>query len=131
MREGAELHPRELPNWFQATPKVNEFLIINENWPRRTGAANTTSGGSSGVVAASVSGGASVITVRASTIFNNVGKGLQASGGGATIQVTHSTITGNDTGLLAVTGGQIISFGDNSLGGNTTDGVPTSTVPLQ
>ncbi|MFH0298070.1 right-handed parallel beta-helix repeat-containing protein [Bradyrhizobium sp. 31Argb] len=47
------------------------------------------------------------------------------------IRITKSTITGNGIGLYPKSGGQIVSFGDNSLAGNTTDGVPTSTILLK
>jgi hypothetical protein len=47
------------------------------------------------------------------------------------IRITKSTITGNGIGLSPKAGGQIVSFGDNSLAGNTTDGAPTSTISLK
>jgi hypothetical protein len=76
-----------------------------------------------------------ILMVRNATIANNVGNGLEANGTGSTgsavIRVTKSTITNNGTGLVVFNGGQIISFGDNSLAGNTTDGAPTSTIPLK
>jgi hypothetical protein len=45
--------------------------------------------------------------------------------------ITRSSITGNGTGLSAGGGGSIVSFGDNSIAGNTTDGAPTSTITLK
>jgi hypothetical protein len=49
----------------------------------------------------------------------------------AIIRMTRSTVGNNGTGLVTSGGGQIISYGDNMIGGNTTDGAPTSTVPLK
>jgi hypothetical protein len=49
----------------------------------------------------------------------------------ATIRITHSTITGNLTGVAASSGGIVASLGDNSLRGGTTNGTTTSTVALQ
>lgn len=49
----------------------------------------------------------------------------------ATAKVTNSTITGNDTGVLGELTGQVLSFGNNQLWGNTTDGTFNSTVAQQ
>jgi len=46
----------------------------------------------------------------------------------AIVRLSDSTITGNVLGLSTVGGGQIISYNNNRLRGNTTDGAPTSTV---
>ena len=46
------------------------------------------------------------------------------------IRVSHSTITDNSQGLSPF-GGQILSFGNNRLAGNITDGSFTGMVPLQ
>jgi hypothetical protein len=62
---------------------------------------------------------------------NNGTFGILSSGEGAVIRVRHSTITGNNIGVMGVGAGQLISFGDNSNAGNVTDGAPTVTVPLQ
>ncbi len=50
---------------------------------------------------------------------------IQVSSG--TIRISGNTITGNTTGLLS-TGGSIISFGNNAIDGNTTNGGPTGTI---
>jgi hypothetical protein len=77
-------------------------------------------------------GGPSTVTVWHSAISNNNANGLLASGNTAVIRVTRSMITGNDTGLSTQNSGSIVSFGDNSLAGNTTsDGAPTSTIAPQ
>ena len=62
---------------------------------------------------------------------SNPGNGVMASGGAAVIWITKSTISFNATGLATASGGTIVSFGDNSLASNTTDGAPTSTMELQ
>jgi hypothetical protein len=71
--------------------------------------------------------GATSVMVRDSTIVNNQ-FGLVSN---ALLRITRSTITGNGTGLLILGGGNIISFGDNSLAGNTTDGLPSNTIMLK
>ena len=47
------------------------------------------------------------------------------------VRITKSSITGNGTGLLTQQTAQIVSFGDNSIAGNTSDGSPTSTIALK
>jgi hypothetical protein len=45
------------------------------------------------------------------------------------IRITLTTVTRNQTGLAVVSGGKIISFKNNIVHGNGTDGAPTSTAP--
>lgn len=54
--------------------------------------------------------------------------GLKSEGAGAVIRVSNSLITDNSVGLMPQSGGAIISFGNNQLAGNGTDGNPTSTI---
>jgi hypothetical protein len=60
-----------------------------------------------------------------STISNNFAKGLTADGAGAIIRVGNSTITGNNAGVSILNSAQILSYGDNRLDGNNSDGVFT------
>lgn len=61
----------------------------------------------------------------------NSSTGVFASGSGAVIRLSGSTISGNLQGIQAISGGQVISFGNNRNRGNITDGAPTSTVATQ
>jgi hypothetical protein len=70
-------------------------------------------------------GPAIAVMVRNSTVVNNT-YGLYSSATGAHLRVTRSTITGNDTGLVADSGGTLASYGDNNIDANTTNGSPTS-----
>jgi hypothetical protein len=69
-------------------------------------------------------------TVRNSTVSNNA-VGIASDQTTAVVRVTQSTITGNGTGWQATNGGQVLSYGNNNVGGNTTDGAPTSTLALE
>jgi hypothetical protein len=62
------------------------------------------------------------------TISNNT-TGVLAGGGG-TIRLIASLVTQNGTGL-SLSGGTIVSHTSNVFFGNTVDGVPSSSVPLQ
>jgi len=62
---------------------------------------------------------------------NNGTHGVVVAGPGPSVNpnvvvwITKSTITGNAS---SIAGGQITSFGDNSIAGNTFEGVPTNTI---
>lgn len=73
--------------------------------------------------------GSADVTVSKSLIAGN-GTGLLAKAN-ATIRISGNTITYNTTGLSATGTGKIISFKDNAIDGNGTNGTPTSTVVLQ
>jgi hypothetical protein len=73
--------------------------------------------------------GSADITVSRSLIAGNA-TGLTANGN-ASIRITGNTVTYNTTGLSALKGGKIISFKDNAIDGNGTNGAPSSTVALQ
>jgi hypothetical protein len=103
-----------------------------------TGAINITftdgvcaSNGDDGIASTS-SGVATNIMVRNSTIANNGSNnngsnavnGLFATGTGALIWVTRSTITGNNTGWNTAIGGVVTSFADNNIIGNSNGNNP-------
>jgi hypothetical protein len=73
------------------------------------------------------SSGATNVVVRDCTVIND-GTGITSTGPTTFVRVTRSTITANGIGLKTTSSGSLISFGDNSLDGNTTDGAPTSTI---
>ena len=72
----------------------------------------------SGIAAISIGGTPVNVMVRNSTITNNRGDGLEASGSGANVRVTRSTVTGNASGWEIFSGGAVSSFGDNDIFGN-------------
>jgi hypothetical protein len=67
-------------------------------------------------------------TIEESSIIDNLGVGIYAESSGTHINVGASTIGGNGTG---VAGSSIISFGNNQMSANGTNGTFTSTTPLQ
>jgi hypothetical protein len=66
------------------------------------------------------------VTIDSSVVTDN-GVGIR-SAFGATVQLTNTTVTGNTTGLLPNNGGSIVSFVNNRIYGNATNGAPTSSV---
>jgi hypothetical protein len=69
-------------------------------------------------------------TIENSSIIANLSNGIHTTSAGANLNVTGSTISGNLTGINA-TAGSIVSFGNNTLNGNATNGAFTATVPLK
>ena len=58
--------------------------------------------------------------------MNNAGNGLVANGGHAIMVLNDDTIWGNGTGMSAINGGQLISFGNNRNFNNIgPEGAPT------
>lgn len=86
-----------------------------------------------GVVAVSTAANV-VINLQSCNISQNTSSGLRSVSGGATIRFSNSMIDNNALGLESVTvsgPGKLISFTNNSIGGNTTDGNPTGTIALK
>jgi hypothetical protein len=54
--------------------------------------------------------------------------GILCAGAAATVRLSNVTVVNNGVGLSSVTGGSIVSFGNNRIVGNGTDGAPTVTV---
>ena len=72
---------------------------------------------------------ASNVMIRSSSASNNsVGISADQS---AVIRVGQTTATANGTGWQATNGGQVVSFTNNVVSGNTADGTSTSTIALQ
>jgi hypothetical protein len=79
-----------------------------------------------GIVAVSAT---AVVNLDGCTMSRNVSSGLR-SATGATIRYGKCMIVNNATGLDSV-GGNLISFTNNSVAGNTIPGAATGTIPLQ
>jgi hypothetical protein len=81
-------------------------------------------------IGVAASGGARVF-VKDTTIRNNSGVGISVAPGGNQVALSNVTLVFNRTGLAAAPGGAIISFRNNVIYGNGTDGNPTSTAALK
>jgi hypothetical protein len=87
--------------------------------------------GNTGIGVASSFSIPATILLRNVAVSNSAQGGVLANGNGAVIWVTKSTITGNAAAFSISGGGQIVSFGDNSVIGNTIASAPTSTIALE
>jgi hypothetical protein len=79
-----------------------------------------------------ISSGSSILFVLDQTdVSANAAAGLFASGSGAGILARNTTVFDNGIGLDAASGAGLISYGNNSVAGNTTNGAFTATVSQQ
>ncbi len=84
----------------------------------------------SGFVAASTTNPVGLNLDNCVSTNNGVG-GVTAGGAGATIHISHSAVNRNAIGINALFGAGIVSFGDNRIANNTTNGAPTSVIPQE
>ncbi len=107
----------------------NTFGLRVEANARATMTDSTANGNSTfGVHAITTTAAASIILER--VIASNNTTGVQAEGSAnASVRLSSMLITSNSAGLSSVSGGQLISFVNNSVAGNGVNGSSTSTTP--
>jgi hypothetical protein len=69
-----------------------------------------------------------VINLESSIVSGNSADGILSDGANSTINITNVTVVNNGTGLSLLSGGHIVSFGNNKITDNTTNGSPTKTI---
>jgi hypothetical protein len=123
-------------------PGSSNFVQINSSTFFKSAApivsgVNTTMEISNSVITANGGGGVvandatSVLNIQNSNILDNTNFGVQ-SRNGAVVRLSQTNVTNNaGPGLESLVGGQIVSFRNNYIAGNSPDGAPTSTIPPQ
>ncbi len=91
---------------------------------------STIAGSASNGITVSSGGSSVVLNIDGCTISGN-GFGLVASGSNTGMLVGRSVISANNTGLSTSSGGVLLSYRDNRLNANTSDGAFTGSVGLQ
>ena len=92
---------------------------------RNSVAANSNPG--NGFIAFSASA-PTEMSIENSSASNSAFAGINSEGAAAKIYISNINVFNNTQGLLSVTGGQIISFGNNKIGGNAATNLPTSII---
>ena len=94
---------------------------------------DSVSGGNKqdGIIAVTPSGGAPIgmLVTNSRSVNNNIG--IRSIGPNVTVRVNSSDIAGNGTGLSFSTGGSLLSFGNNRVRANGSDGAFSGSVGLQ
>jgi hypothetical protein len=132
-------------NGIVVAPASNQIGSVTLNRVELVGNSNIGLGFAGGVVAGTMrdsvvgsNGGDGVtaqssqvfFTVEESSIVDNLVNGIHTNSAGSAIKVGASTIGGNGTGVLA-SSGSIVSFGNNQISDNGSDGTFTSTKALK
>jgi hypothetical protein len=84
-----------------------------------------------GLVATTSSGGAPIGVLLSNTASINNGFGIRSIGPNVTVRVNSSEIAGNGTGLAPLGGGALLTFGNNAVRANGSDGAFSGQVGLQ
>jgi hypothetical protein len=84
-----------------------------------------------GIVVRSSGAGTAQVFLDHVNVEHNAAAGIRADGRSAVIRLNRSVVTGNGTGLARASGGSILSFGNNAISGNATDGSPSGTLQLK
>ena len=90
--------------------------------------SNCTIGQNRNGVVVEPGGANATVFLNSVVVDRNGGAGIQVDGPGAIVRVNNSTVTNNFVGLQSLKGGRLISFGNNAVAGNATDGLPTETI---
>ena len=126
------------------TKVVVERTQIHDNsrygiWDRPSGGAvsrvtlrgdSVDDNSNSGVVASSGAGGTAIIDSFRTSIADNTSDGVLSYGNLAKNVISADEITGNGFGLAVAAGGSILSFSNNLVTDNTTNGTPTGHISL-
>ena len=75
------------------------------------------------------SGSGISLSIERSSLINNLGFAVQASGANSLVRIGYSTVIGNAGGVNADTGAIVQSFKNNQIIGNGSDGTPLPAVP--
>ena len=119
-----------------ASVTLNNVELVGNGTGMTFGAAGIVAGtmrksvvgaNSEGLIAAA---GQVFFTVEESSIVDNTAHGIHTFSAGAVVNVGNSTIGGNGTGVFAEHG-SIISFGNNQMSANASNGAFTGTTPLR
>ena len=87
--------------------------------------------GATGLNVIGGAGGANMVTLKNDVIASSATAGIQASGATAAVLVSNTLLDSNATGATAaVSGGRILTYGNNSIIGAPGSGF-TSSTPLQ
>ena len=91
----------------------------------------TASNAQDGIVASTPAGGAPIGVMVENTKSTNNAFGIRSFGPNATVRVSESTVTGNGTGLFFTGGGALLSFGNNEVEANATNGAFSNPAALK
>lgn len=84
-----------------------------------------------GVLVTPQVGGRARVVLNRVTISDSSQQGIRATRAVSEVFMSNSVISGNNVGISVAANANVISFGNNVIANNSTDGVPTQTLPTQ
>ena len=90
-----------------------------------------SSNANDGIVATTSPGHAAIGVLVSGTASTNNGFGIRSIGPNVTVRVKNSDVAGNGTGLAALSGGALLTFGNNRVRANGNNGAFTGSETLQ
>jgi Right handed beta helix region len=128
----SDIHDNGLAGLFAAAPtSVGQSAHVTiENSDVEDNGCGVIGAGSITTNCATTAGGPGTLAIDSANISasDNAHAGVVADGSSVTQEMSSDLVIGNALGLSPLDGGSIISFGSNTVFGNTVDGSPTSTV---
>ena len=109
----------------------NRVGLLVEDRGKATANETVASGGSTFGFHSKAVLNAAEINLDRCVAANNVQAGVRSTGALSIVRLADTTVTDNGTGLAPITGGAILSYGNNRNAGNTANGAPTGPVGLQ
>lgn len=106
-------------------------LITGTTMIRSVVRDSVVTSGFRGITALNVGQGSIETNVENCVVASNSSVGLGADGTGVITRVSQTYITNNGVGVLSENDGEIRSFGNNRIEGNTVEGTFTDTIPLR
>lgn len=97
------------------------IAIMNSDFSLNTGNGISILGGN----------GSIDVLIDGASVSHNAATGIRAAGVTAIVRLSNSNVFGNVNGLTTASSGQILSFDNNRIRGNSVDGAPTGTLAQQ
>lgn len=91
------------------------------------------SGNGQGIAAVAGAGATptSIVMVNNSASVHNINFGIVGNGNAVAMRIGNTSVTGNGTGVLVASSADVLSYGDNRVNGNTSDGAFSGVIPKQ
>lgn len=109
----------------------NRIAVSVEDRGKMTADDSVASSSTTFGFVAKATAAAAELTLNRCVASNTTQGGIRSDGALAVVRIADTASVNNGTGLAVVNSGQILSFGNNRIAGNTTNGAPTGTIGLQ
>jgi hypothetical protein len=109
----------------------NRTALLVEDRGKATATDTVASGGTTFGFHAKATAAAAELNLNRCVASNNAQAGIRSEGSLATVRIADTASIDNGAGLASISAGAILSYGDNRIAGNTTNGAPTGSLGLQ